>query len=375
MLKSYKYRIYPSEHQKVLLESHFDGSRFIYNLALETKIQSYLGSKKNLTFFDLSKQTTEVRNSVEWLKRVHSQVLQCSVKNLDTAYNQFFKGRNFPKFKSKKDKQSIQITQHTKVDFNKNRVFFPNIKWIDCIFSRQFEGKIKTCTITKTKTDKYFISIMVDNQDQIPNKKPIISETSVGIDVGIKTLLTFSDGKSYPNLNFLKKNLKKLRIEQRKLSRRFKKGAEKQSNSWIKQKKIVALLHEKIANQRLDYLHKITTEIIRNYDTIVLEDLDITKMMKNPNFALAIADVGWGYFNQLLAYKAEWYGKNIIKIGRFEPSSKICSDCGIINKNLTINDRIWTCKCGKTHDRDQNAAINIKNMGLGLQPLQAKTNL
>ncbi len=366
MLKAYKYRLYLTPEQEELFTIQANGARFVYNLALETKIQAFLGSKKNLTFFDLCKQLVDLKNSKQgsFLKNCHAQMLQCSLKNLDSAYNKFFKGKGFPRFKSKRDIQSIQFPQLVKVDFINNKVSLPYFKLVNCIFSRTFKGKIKTCTITKTKTNKYFISILVDNQDQLPDKKPINSESSVGIDVGIKTLLTLSDGQSYPNLNLLKSNLKRLRVEQKKLSRRFKKGNVEQSKSWHKQKLIVALLHEKITNQRMGYLHKITTEIIKNYDTVVLEDLDIPKMMKNPNFALAIADVGWGYFNQLLAYKAEWYGKNIIKIGRFEPSSKICSSCGKINKELTINDRIWTCQCGITHDRDQNAAINIKNIGL-----------
>lgn len=374
MIKAFKYCLLPNNIQKEQLNQYFGSSRFVYNLALETKISVYTHSKVNLSCFDLMNQMKELKdNEATWLSDTPSQVLQMSLRNLDNAYTNFFRGKGFPKFKNKHSKQSIQFPQGVRVNFDSGTIFFPKLKNVNVVLHRKFEGEIKTVTLSKTVTGKYFVSILVDNQDLIPSKKPISSETAVGIDMGIKTFATLSDGTSFANPKFLRTNLKRLRIEKRTLARRFKKG-DNQSKNYNKQKIVVALLHERIANQRKDYLHKVSTFMIRNFDTICLEDLNIKGMMANHKLALSISEVGWNKFENMLIYKSEWYGKNISYIGAFEPSSKICSSCGKINKELKLKHRNWTCICGANHNRDINAAINIKNFGLRIKPSNAKVS-
>jgi putative transposase len=361
MLKAYKYRIFPNEEQQVLLSGIFGSCRFVYNLGLETKISAYAGNKKNVNCFDLIKQIKELKdNECSWLAESPSQALQMALRNLDNAYTNFFKGKGFPKFKNKHGKQSFQLPQGVYLSEDNKQIFIPKLKLVDIDLHREFTGDIKTVTISKTVTNKYFISILVDSGKELPNKKKIKESTSVGVDLGIKDFCITSDGKKFENKDFFKSNMQKLRVAQRSLSCK-KKG----SNQYVKQKMVVALLHEKIRNQRQDYLHKISKYLVENYDTICMEDLAVSNMVKNHNLARAISDMGWVEFKTMLEYKAEWYGKNISIIGRFDPSSKTCNCCGTINKELTLNDREWTCKtCDTHHDRDFNAAINIRNFGL-----------
>jgi putative transposase len=369
MLKSYKYRIYPDQNQKELLSNIFGQIRFVYNLGLETKIQAYTANKKHLTCFDLNKQITDLKKDLTWLNDCPSQALQMTMRNLDNAYTNFFRGQGFPKFKNKHTKQSFQLPQGVKLSENKKQIFIPKLKMVDIDYHREFKGEIKTITISKSVTNKYYISILVDNKKPLPEKKPIKLETTVGIDLGIKDLVITSDGKKFENQDFFKSNLRLIRIEQRSLSRK-----QKGSNHYKKQKLKVALLHEHIKNQRLDYLHKITRYLVDNYDTICIENLGVSNMLKNKNLSRAISDMGWYKFKELIEYKCEWYGKNLSIIGRFDPSSKTCSNCGSINKNLTLKDREWTCQvCGSQHDRDINAAINIRNFGLRNQPSVTKS--
>lgn len=383
MIKAYKYRIFPTEEQKNLCTNIFGQVRFVYNLGLETKISAYAGNKVNLNCFDLINQVVELKNNeCTWLKESPSQALQMSLRNLDNAYTNFFKGKGFPKYKSKHGKQSFQLPQGVELSKDKKMIFIPKLKDVGIDFHREFKGDIKTVTISRTVTDKYFISILVDTNKELPKKKKIKESTSVGIDMGIKTFATLSDGKKFENKNFLKSELRALRIAQRSLSRK-KKG----SNHYKKQKLVVALLHEKVRNKRQDYLHKISTYLVDNYDTICLEDLSVKNMTatckpkqdENGKFIpngqsaksglnKAILDMGWSEFRTMIEYKSEWKGKNVSIIGRFDPSSKLCSCCGHINKELTLEDREWTCVCGVLHDRDVNAAINIKNFGLRNKP-------
>lgn len=376
MLKAYKYAILPTEEQKQQLAKFFGSVRFVYNLGLETKMQVWTSARKHLTCIDLANQMKELKDTeAKWLHECPSQTLQMSLRNLDNAYTNFFRGGGFPKFKSKHHKQSIQFPQGVKTDFESGIIFLPKLKNVTCIFHRQFKGEIKTVTVSKTSTGKYFVSILVDNQIQLPKKKPIREKTAVGIDMGVKYFATLSDGTIFENPKYLRTNLKRLRTEQRKLSRKFKKGAKEQSKSCMKQKLVVAKLHEHIKNQREDYLHKASINIVRSFDTICLEDLNIKGMMQNEKLALAIGEIGWYKFTQMLEYKADWYGKNIQYIGRFEPSSKLCSNCGNIFKELSLKDRSWTCKsCSTHHDRDVNAANNIKNFGLRNKPSSANVS-
>jgi len=365
MLKAFKYRIYPNQEQRELMQRIFGQVRFVYNLGLETKITNYTGNKENIDMYDLVKQIKELKDTVcPWLKESPSQALQMSVRNLDNAYTNFFRGKGFPKFKNKYSKQSFQLPQGVWITDDNKQIYLPKLNLVDIDLHREFKGDIKTVTVSKTTTNKYYVSILVENNIPKPEKKLIKVETSVGIDLGIKDLVITSDGKRFNNHDFFKSVMKKLRVEQRSLSRK-KKG----SNHYIKQKMVVALLHEHIRNQRMDYLHKISKYLVDNYDTICMENLNVSGMIKNHNLARSINDMGWNELKSIIEYKCEWYGKNISLIGRFDPSSKTCSVCGTINKDLKLSDRDWTCqKCNSHHDRDINAAINIKNFGLRNKP-------
>lgn len=363
MLKAYKYKINPSDPQIKKLNSFLGGSRFIYNWALNKKSEIFTETKETISCFTLIKQITKLKKQEEfsWLKDIHSQILQMSLRNLDNAYTSFFKKRaSFPKFKKKSNRQSFQYPQGVKIKDNK--VFLPKIGWVDFFNSRTFEGSIKTVTVSSTPSGKYFISVLIYTLKESPIKKPILESTSVGLDFGIKDLIITSDGEIFENQKYFKRMKSKLRIEQRSLSRK-KKG----SNNWQKQRKVVAKIYEKITNQRLDYLHKISTQLVRAYDTVCIEDLSVESMLKERNMSALIADASWRTLRTMLEYKCGWYGKNLSTIGRFEPSSKRCNQCGYINKHLKLSDRIWTCENGHVLDRDINAANNIKYYGLGYQ--------
>ena len=355
MLKGLKYRLYPTNSQKELIAKHIGSSRFVYNLALETKNTAYLGSKHNFSPFDLIKQLPELKKECEWLKEVNSQSLQQSIQNMDIAFKKFFKGAGFPKYKSKhKGKQSFSIPQNVIVE--NNLLIIPKFKeGINIVLHREIKGTIKSATISVTPTGKYFVSILVDTNTEMSIKTPIKEETTIGIDLGIKDFAITSEGEVFENPKNLRKAQSKLKYVQRKYSK----------NKGKRTKQRLALLHEKVVNKRKDFLHKTSTKLIRENQTICLEDLAVSNMVKNHNLAQAISDVSWSTFVTMLEYKADWYGKNILRIGRFAPSSKTCSNCGNINKELTLKDREWTCgSCSTVLDRDVNAAINIKSFAL-----------
>lgn len=354
MYRAYKYRLYPANSQKELIHKHCGSVRFLYNLALETKTTAYLGSKVNLSRYDLQKQLVDLKKELPWLKETNSQSLQSALINLDEAYKKFFKGAGFPKFKKKSNGGSFAIPQNVIVENKK--LIIPKFKeGINIVLHREIKGTIKSATISVTPTGKYFVSILVDTNTEQPNKTPIEESTAIGIDLGIKDFAITSEGEVFENPKHLRKAQSKLKYVQRKYSRH--KGK--------KTKKRLALLHEKVVNKRTDFLHKTSTKLIRENQTICLEDLAVRNMVKNHNLAQAISDVSWSTFVSMLEYKADWYGKNILKIGRFAPSSKTCNCCGYINKELTLKDREWTCpKCNSVLDRDANASINIKSFAL-----------
>jgi putative transposase len=357
MLKSYKYKIIPNEEQKVLLNKHFGSIRFIYNHFLNERKREYETNKQTLNYYDNCRSLTELKKQEEysWLNEVNSQSLQVSLKNLDDAYNGFFKKRTkFPKFKSKHSKNSFKVPQAVKVEDGKLKI--PKFKEpIDIILHRTFSGAIKQCTISKTPTNEYFVSILVETEHTKLSK----TGKSIGIDLGLKDFVITSDGYKYKNNRYTKTYQNALKKAQQHLSRK-KKG----SNRYQKQKLKVAKLHKKITNSRLDNLHKVSTELITKYDTIILEDLNVKGMVKNHKLAKHIADASWSKFITLLTYKAEWNDKQIVKIDRFFPSSKTCNCCGYINQNLKLDVREWTCpSCNTKLDRDLNASKNILNEG------------
>lgn len=359
MIKAYKYRIYPTDAQKLKIEQTIDICRLVYNLGLQTKIEAYKANGTHLSAFDLSRQLTEMKKDYPWICEVDSQALQASLKKIDVAFKGFFNGKGYPKFKSKRGKQSFQCRNNTrKINWVNSTLRIPKIKDIPIVLSKRFEGEIKTVTISRSPSGKYFASISVDNGMMLPNKLKI--KSPVGLDLGIKDFVVTSDGDKVENPKYLKNNLMRLKCLQRRLSR-----AKIRSNNRKKAVKKLAIQYEKITNKRNDFLQKLSTSIIKEHDTICVENLNISGMIKNRKLSQSISDVGWGEFVRQLKYKSEWYGNNLIEIGRFEPSSKMCSNCEAINDLLTLKDREWACtNCGSFHDRDINAAINIKNLGL-----------
>lgn len=361
-LKSYKYRIYPTKEQEILLNKTFGCVRFIYNWGLAAKMSAYQQDKKSLSVFTLDKQMTDMKKEEEtvWLSEVNSQSLQASLRNLDAAYTNFFRQKKgFPKFKKKGEKESFNNPDRTRVNFVNNKIYLLKFsEGINCVFDREFSGKIKQSTVSKSKTNKYFISILVEEEVSEPKFEQLDESRTLGLDLGLTHFLTDSNGNKIQNPKPLRKNLKKIKKQHKQLSRK-KKG----SNNRNKARLRLAKTYEKVTNIRHDFLHKLTTSLVKNqdYGTIVIEDLDVSEMVKNKQLAQSIQDVGWYKFRQFLTYKCEWYGKNLLTIGRFEPSSKLCS-CGHYNKDLKLSERTWECpSCYTVHDRDVLAANNIKH--------------
>lgn len=362
MFKAYKYRLYPTTPQKVLIEKHFGCCRYVYNWGLEQKINYYHENNKQLHSIELSAKLTQMKKEIEWLSEVNAQSLQGALRNLDAAYTKFFKEHiGFPKFKSKKThSQSFSVPQKYKVDFVKNTVSLPKIGAIKTKLHRPFQGNTKTITVSKTSTGKYFVSILVDDGKEEPEKQSFCEENIVGIDLGITHFAILSTGEKIENPRCLKNSIERLKILHKRMERK-KKG----SNNRRKAIKKLALLHEKVTNQRNDFQHKLSKKLICENQAIALENMNVVGMIKNHCLAQSISDAAWSSFVMKLQYKAEWYGKTILRIGRFQPSSKICNNCGNINENLTLRIRSWVCPaCNTEHDRDINAAANIKKIAV-----------
>ena len=355
MLKAFKYRISPTALQRELIAKHIGSCRFVFNLALETKQSAYAGNRVKLSCFDLIKQLPDLKKECVWLKEINSQSLQQSIVNLDTAFTKFFKGQaNFPNFKKKTATQSFNIPQNVIIEDGKLAI--PKFKdGIKIVLHRQMKGMIKQATISRTPTGKYFVSILCDTGQANKAKAAIKEKTTVGIDLGITSFLVASNGQQYPNPKHLRLAMSRLKYVQRKCSKYKGKRTGHR----------LAVLHEKVTNKRKDFLHKTSTGLIRENQSLAIEDLNIKGMLLNHKLAQGITDCAWGMFITMLEYKAEWYGRNILQIGRFEASSKTCSSCGSINKELGLQDREWTCKrCNSVLDRDINASVNIKNFAL-----------
>lgn len=362
--KGVKLRIYPNKHQRDLIERTFGCTRFVYNHALDLRNKAYEDGNK-LYYKDTSADLTAMKKADKYafLNEVDSIALQQSLRDLDRAFVNFFEHRaRHPRFHSKHSaKQSYRtVNQGDNIRIENKHIKLPKFGWVKVKQSLPV-GKIKNVTVKRTPTGKYFAVLVVEFE---PETRPNAGG-SVGIDVGIKEFYTDSNGSVVLNPKYLERSERKLRREQRRLSRK-----QKSSNNRNKQRVRVAAVHEKVVNQRTDFLQKTSTILLRENQAVCIEDLNVKGMVRNHKLAKHIASVSWSRFFEMLSYKAEWYGNEIIKVPTFYPSSQTCNCCGYQNpivKNLFIRD--WTCPvCGAYHDRDGNAAVNILRKGLSQRP-------
>ena len=356
--KSYRFRIYPNKEQQAVLARYFGCVRFVYNHFLAERKRQYEETNRSDNYYTQAKSLTELKHTEEfsWLSEINSQTLQCALRHLETAYVNFFRGQaKFPSFKSKKNKNSFTIPQNCTI--SNSKIYIPKFKeGIKVREHRKVRGTIKSMTISLTPCGKYYVSILSKENYKAIDKTGKV----VGIDLGLKDFVITSDGKKYKNHRYLKQYEKELAAAQKHLSRK-----QYGSNSYEKQRRKVAKIYEKISNCRTDNQHKVSLDLIRNYDIICVEDLNIKGMIKNHRIAKAISDAAWGQFVSMLVYKAELNDKQVIKIGRWYPSSKTCHSCGWVNEGLKLSDRQWICpQCGEVVDRDINAAKNILSEGL-----------
>lgn len=367
--KSYKFRLYPNESQKQMIEKTFGCKRFVFNHFLVKSIEDYENTRKSNSYNQNSKELTALKKKLTWLTEVDSWATQNALRDLDTAYQNFFRrvkqGQKpgFPKFKKKTNNQSYRTTNPNKfpLPVKDRKVRLPKIGWVRFKQDREILGRWLSMTVSKTSSGKYFISI---NCCDVPYQEHETTGSLVGIDLGIKDFAITSNGEKFENLKFLKKSEERLKLFQRRLSKK-QKGSKNRDKARVK----LAIRHEKIANQRTDFLQKLSTDLVKNHDLIVLESLKVKAMVRNHNLAKSIGDAFWSNFVTMIAYKCEWNRKAFIQIDTFFPSSQLCNHCGYKNpevKNLEVRE--WTCPvCGMYHDRDINAAKNILDEGLRIE--------
>ena len=366
MLKAIKIRIYPSDEQKCFINRQLGCCRVVYNSCLSYRRDKYEKEGISITSSQAINYIVELKKEKEWLKKVHSKVLQQSVMDMNSSYKNFFEGRcGFPKFKSKKDyEQKCRFPKDAFIGVRGNRIdLIKSLKDIhfkcsvrDEKYLNKNQNKVHSLTLTKTKSDQYYLSVLVDKQLEL---KPQTTSV-IGIDLGIKDFVITSEGQVFENLHFKKSETNKLKRLQRQLSR-------KQPNSKNREKTRIKLakLNQKIRNKKLHYLHQVSNQLVSENQIICMEDLNIKGMMRNHNLAESISEMNFGEFKNLLTYKCLQYGRQLVFIDRFYPSSKTCHCCGYVNKSLKLSDRQWVCpECNSVIDRDLNAAMNIKDEGL-----------
>jgi len=362
MNKNLKVRLYPTLKQAQMLEDHFNGYRYAYNLSLEYKSSLWKYYKKSVSGYDMQKELFQIRKETPFLLKCKAECIRDAALNVDKSYKEFFKGKGFPKYKSKRNKQSFSAYQSINIEDNKIIFYRNKIKFKTSIsyLEKLQSNKIKQVTFKRDLTGNYWASLLIDEKVDLTLPK---IETAVGIDLGLKELVITSDGEYFENNKYLKNEYYRMRRLQRKFSK-TKKGGKNREKLRVK----IAKKHIKILNQKEHYYHQITNKLIRENQTICIESLKVKNMLKNPKLARSISDASWGIFLKMLEYKSYWYGRELIKINTYFPSSKTCSNCGNIKEKLTLSERKYSCdNCGFEEDRDLNASLNILVEGLRIQ--------
>lgn len=354
MLTATRIRLYPNTAQRQSLAKQFGCARFVYNEALAETQQLYKETGKGLSYESMCIRLPKLKLEHDWLGEATAQVLQQSVRNLSRAFINFFERRGkYPRFKSKHGPQSIQFPQDVRIVGN--RIRLPKVGMVKCVVHRAIVGSIKTVTVSRTTCDHYYASVLIEDGREMP---PISADGQVvGIDVGLIDFAVTSNGQHFANPRHLRKAEKNLKRKQRKLSRKVK-----GSRSRSKARRLVARVYERVTNARKDFLHKVSRKLVNENQVLAVEDLCVKAMVRNPNLAKSISDAGWGMFSSFVEYKAARDGKLFVKTNRFFPSSKTCHVCGMIHNGMKLSVRRWTCKgCDSVHDRDENAASNIRD--------------